>query len=50
MMGTGIDFATVVALVNLPIVGAILTYVVRIESRLVRLETLEESRKEKRNG
>lgn len=40
------DFVTVVAVLNLPIVGAILAYVVRIESRLVRLETIHEVKTE----
>ena len=36
------DFLQVIAVLNLPIVGAILAYVVRIEARLVRLETIHE--------
>lgn len=38
------NIETILAVFQLPIVGAILAYVVRIESRLVRLETLEETR------
>lgn len=41
------NIETILAVLNLPIVGVILSYVVRIESRLVRLETIESERARK---